>query len=90
MGCSPFAYEPAIRAAALSVTPGTLAENRRLSPPGRPMLAAAHAARTPSLINENGLTSIGGMPVTGPHFNENLPLRNQAPIVRAVAGARAI
>ena len=30
------------------------------------------------------------MPVAGPHFNENLPLRNQPPLVNAVPGARAI
>jgi Bacterial Ig-like domain len=89
-GMFAFVYEPAIRAAAFAAGGGTLAENRRLSPPARRMFATALAARTPSLINENGLTSLDGMPVTGPHFNENLPLRNQPPAVTPAAGARAI
>ena len=42
------------------------------------------------MINENGLTSIDGVTVAGPHFNENLPLRNQPPVTTAVPGARAI
>jgi hypothetical protein len=91
-GMFAFVYEPAIRAGVFSVPPGTLAENRRLSPPAgaRPLFAEALAARTPSLINENGLTSLDGVAVTGPHFNENLPLRDQPPVVTAVPGARAI
>ena len=59
-GMFAFVYEPAIRAAAFSAGAGTLADNRRLSPPARPAFAAALAARTPSLINDNGLTSIDG------------------------------
>jgi hypothetical protein len=62
----------------------------RLSPPGRPALGAQLQARTPSLINSPGLTSIGGVPVAGPHFNENLPLRNQAPVINTVGGAMAL
>jgi hypothetical protein len=90
-GMFTFVYEPAIRAAAFVAGAGTLAENRRLSPSGRASFAEVLAERTPSLINsENGLTSIGGLPVAGPHFNEDLPLRNQPAVVKAVPGARAI
>jgi hypothetical protein len=67
----------------------SLAENRRLSPAARPVFGEALAARTQSLITENGLTSVDGVPVTGPRFNENLPLRDQPPVATAVAGARA-
>ena len=80
-GMFAFVYESAIRAAAFSVPPGTLAENRRLSPPARPAFGQALAARTPSLINEDGVTSLDGRTVSGPHFNENLPLRDQPPVV---------
>ena len=48
------------------------------------------AARTPSLINSPGLTSIGGVAVGPPFFNENLPLRNQPPVINTVTGALAI
>lgn len=89
-GMLTFVYEPAIRAAAFSAGGGTLADNRRLSPPARPIFAASLAARTPSLINEKGLTSIDNTPVAGPPSNENLPLRNQAPMVSSIVGARAI
>src|SRR5439155_6835888 len=35
-------------------------------------------------------TSIGGVPVAGPFFNENMPLRDQPPVLNTVAGAMAI
>ena len=54
------------------------------------MFGAALAARTPSLVNENGLTAIDGALVNGPHFNENLSLRDLPPVVTTVPGARAI
>lgn len=48
---------------------------------------AALAARQPSLINPNGLTSLDGVPVGPPFFDENLPFRNEPPRVNDVAGA---
>ena len=63
---------------------------QRLSPVSRPEIGAQLQARTPSLINSPGLTSIGGVPVAGPYFNENIPLRNQAPVINSVDGAMAI
>jgi hypothetical protein len=79
-----------LRAASLHVGFSPLIETRRLSFPFRPTLGAALAARTPSLINPNGLTSIGGVAVAAPFFNENIPLRNQAPVVNNISGAMAL
>lgn len=43
--------------------------------------------RTPSLINSPGITELDGVPVNPPHYNENKPLRNQPPVINAIAGA---
>ena len=59
----------------------------RLRPAARNSIGAALASRTPSLINAPGLTSFGGIPVSPPFFNENLPLRNQPAVVNDVVGA---
>jgi hypothetical protein len=56
----------------------------------RPDTGAFLAGRTPSLINSPGLTSIGGLPVTGPFFNENIPLRNLPVVTNTVVGAMDI
>jgi hypothetical protein len=56
----------------------------------RPITGATLQARVPSLINSPGLTSIDGVPVAGPFFNENMPLRNRPPVSNTVAGAMAI
>jgi hypothetical protein len=55
--------------------------------PGRPSVGKELAARTPSLLNAGGLTDIEGFPVSPPYFNENLPLRDQPPVVNDIAGA---
>jgi hypothetical protein len=45
----------------------------------------------PSLINSAyGITSIDGRPTSAPFFNENLPLRDQPPLVNTVPGSVAI
>jgi hypothetical protein len=86
------AVEPKVRAAALNVPfpfLGTLLSPTR----GRPGAGAALAARSPSLINSPGITSIDGVPVGGSpanYFNENLPLRDQPPVVNTIPGAMAI
>jgi hypothetical protein len=69
------AVEPNVRAAALNVPGGSGPELRRLGA-FRPLVGQALAARIPSLINVAGIT-----------FDENLPLRDQAPVVNEVAGA---
>jgi Bacterial Ig-like domain len=86
-----FAYEPAIRAAAFVAGSGMLAYGRPLSQGDRPPFGARLAVRTPSLVNSAyGLTSVDGVAVAGPFFNENLPLRDQPPLVNTVPGSVAI
>src|SRR5262249_9551288 len=91
------AIEPAVRTGVL-INPGAggavqylaLSAGGTVPPPGRPVTGAVLQARVPSLINSPGLTSIDGVPVAGPSFNENMPLRNQPPVVNTVAGAMEI
>ena len=74
------AVEPAVRVGVLNVAGAPLVETYRLSPVNRPGLRASFAARVPSLLN------IGG----GTDFDENLPLRNQPPVINTVPGADAL
>jgi len=76
--------------AAVVTAPGAGPEFSRLSPPARPVVGQIFEARTPSLLNPPGLSSIGGIPVPPPRFDENLPLRGQPPVINEVAGAMAI
>lgn len=87
-GAAFLAVDPSVRAGVLTSTGGGL-DWLRLSPPGNRavILGSLLAARIPSLINPPGLTSIGGIPVDPPHFNENLPLRNQPSVINDVPGA---
>ena len=71
--------EPDVRAGVPNVPGGTLTDISRLSPTFRPLLAGFLLTRVPSLINVGGLV-----------FNENMPLRNQPPLVNTVPGAIAI
>lgn len=72
------ALDPAYRTAVFSAVGGPLIDNRRLGA-NRNIVGAQLAARTPSLIN-----------LSGTNFNDNFPLRDQAPVVNTVAGAMAI
>jgi hypothetical protein len=105
LGVMLFAVEPGLRAGAFNVPSGSRIEAFRLGA-RRFVAGELLAARTPSLINSPGITALGGMTVAGPHFNENLPLRDglpltvrladgttqviQAPVVNSVAGAMEI
>jgi hypothetical protein len=90
-GAALLAVEPLVRARVLTVAGGSWNEIVRLGPPGRPRLGSALAARVPSLLNaDQGITSLDGVPVAPPQFNENMPLRNQPPVINTVAGAMAI
>jgi hypothetical protein len=96
------AIEPSVRAGVLSVPNGSMVE--RLSAQ-RGGFAPALQARVPSVINSPGITSVNGIAVPAPHFDENLPLRNgtpftvrldgtsrviQSPVINTVAGATKI
>ena len=67
--------EPSVHAGVLVATGGPLLEIARLSPLSRATLGALLAGRVPSLIN-----------ISGFDFNENLPLRNQPPVVNRSPG----
>jgi hypothetical protein len=69
------AVEPDVRAGVLNVAGGPNVELLRLGGL-RSTLGQTLATRVPSLINVAGIT-----------FDENLPLRNQPPVVNDVAGA---
>jgi hypothetical protein len=105
LGTMFFAVEPNVRAATFSNPSGSRVEALRLGV-RRSDVGALLAARTPSLINSPGITSIGGLAVAGPYFNENMPLRDrlplavrltdgtteviQSPVINTVAGAMDI
>lgn len=84
------AVEPDVRAGAFNSV-GTPYDNLRLSPTFRAgSIGVPLASRTPSLVNSPGLTAIDRVSVGPPRFNENLPLRNQPPVINTVAGAMEI
>ena len=87
------AYTDAIRASEFIVPFSAEVEFRRLSPVNRPgnLGTPLLGSRTPSLLNSAyGLTSLGGVTLASPFFNENIPLRDQAPLVDTIPGARDI
>ena len=87
------AVEPDVGIAAVGSPGGLPGRNDLLSmrPSGRTMVGTALAARIPSLQNAaDGLTSLGGIPATAPFYNENLPLRDLAPLTNTIPGAMAI
>ena len=73
------AVEPSVYAGVPNVPGGANVEIARLSPALRPALGAGLAGRVPSLINIGGLV-----------FNENMPLRDQPPVINTVVGAMDI
>jgi hypothetical protein len=98
------AVEPNVRAGDLTVAGGSeIAEDRFAHRTG---LGTLLAARVPSLLNAPGVTTIDGVSMASPFFNENLPLRDgvplhvrlingtsydiQSPVSNTVAGAMAI
>jgi hypothetical protein len=80
--------EPSIKAGVLNVPGGSITEIARLSPVFRALVAINLAIRTPNLLN---LPPLAGVPFPNNLvFNENLPLRNEAPRVNTTPGAMAI
>ena len=74
--------EPALKAGVPNVPGGSITEVARLGA-FRPLTGIALATRLPSLIN------VSPNP-TGIAFDENMPLRGEAPRINGVAGAMAI
>jgi dienelactone hydrolase len=93
LGPQLLALEPRVRAGVFSYPGGAAGriDIIRLRPSQRgSFTGAALAARTPSLINPDGLRALDGVPVGPPFFNENIPLRDQPPLINEVDGALAI
>lgn len=81
------ALEPSVRDAVMTFPGGLTPEHARWAPGRRAGLGTALQARTPSLINSQGIVAIDGVPITPPHYNENKPLRNRPPVTNTIAGA---
>jgi hypothetical protein len=91
MGPLFMAVEPHVHAGVLNAFGGAQSTNTLLSSARAPNWGAFLAQRQPSLINGPGVTSIDGVPTSGPFFNENLPLRDGVPLtVRLADGTDAI
>ena len=80
-----------VRASVFMAPFGTAIESRRLTPTFRSVTGTILAQREPSLLNAaNGITSVGGLPVAPPYFNEDIPLRDGPPVINKIPGALAI
>lgn len=80
--------EPSLKAGVPNVPGGSITEIARISPSFRLLTAIALATRQPTLIN---LPPLPGLPVPlNLQFSENMPLRDQPPVVDTVPGAEAI
>jgi Big-like domain-containing protein len=85
------ALEPNVHAGVAAFPPGVSPEHLRWHIVRRPEIGAALGLRVPSLLNDAvGLTSIDGVPVAAPFFNENKPLRDQPIVINDVPGALEI
>jgi hypothetical protein len=73
------ATDPAIKAGVLNVPGGPVVDLARLSLDFKPIAGEILAEHVPSLANLGGIS-----------FDDNIPLRNQPPVVNTVAGADAI
>ena len=86
------AVEPNVKVGVLA-SPGGLNSRPdllRMRPSARAQVGRVLDSRVPSLLNSPGLTEWGGIPVTPPYFNENIPLRNQPIVTDHVDGAMDI
>lgn len=83
------AIEPAVQVGVINAA-GT-DETFHLSQVNRPGFGGSLRSRTPSLINPPAITSLNGISVDPPRFNENLPLRDGIPITAGLTdGTTAI
>lgn len=86
------AIEPDVKVGAVA-SPGGLNSRfdlLRMRPSARSQVGTVLNSRVPSLLNSPGLTEWGGIPVSPPFFNENIPLRNQSIVTDHVDGAMDI
>lgn len=75
------AVEPDVRAGTIVNAGAPRTGRRLLVTAGAPRAYTdVLAARTPPLINAPGIAILGGLPVGGPRYNENLPLRDGLPL----------
>ena len=85
LGMQFVAVEPSVRAAGLNIPGGSLVDMLRLGPARRTVFGAELEARVPPLLNSPGVTVLNGVPVPGPPFHENRPLRNGIPLTVRLA-----
>ncbi len=87
------AIEPEVPVAAVG-SPGGLpgrADLLSMRPSGRTTVGTELGAHVPSLLNSDyGLKTYGGLAVTAPFYNENIPLRDLPTVVNSIPGAIAI
>ncbi len=81
--------EPSIRAGVPNVPGGAIIEIARLSPSFRFVVGLSLGFRVPSLANLPPAFDPNAGAVV-PQFNENIPLRDQPPLVNTVPGALAV
>src|SRR5262245_33467436 len=84
-GTAFLAVEPSVHVGVLNVAGGVGGGNNRLSPVFRAVIGTSLAARTPSLLNGPGITSLDGVSVLVQRFDENMPLRDGVPLVVRLA-----
>jgi hypothetical protein len=82
--------EPGVRLGVLNVPGGPIVDITWMSPTFRPALGQALHFRVPALDNLPPTTIPTTPPITIFNFAENLPLRDQPPVVNSVPGADAI
>jgi hypothetical protein len=84
-GTELLAVEPSVHVGVLNVAGGSGIESNRLSPVFRASVGTSLASRTPSLLNGPGITSLDGVALPGPRFDENMPLRDGVALVVRLA-----
>ncbi|MCA1595067.1 MAG: hypothetical protein LC772_01365 [Chloroflexi bacterium] len=85
------AVEPAVRVGVANVPGGSAIESARLSTIFRRTVGRSLASRTPPLLNGPAVTSLDGVAVLSPGFDENMPLRDGATLkVRLADGTDRI
>jgi hypothetical protein len=79
-GASFLAVEPSVRAGVLNTVGGGNDGQRLRYSRGQPPLDTLLAERVPQFPNAPGITSLDGLSVNPPYFNENMPLRDGTPL----------